>query len=151
MTIAESPATLDARDLVKPLTLRQTLLTSQGYFSTAPWQYTVYSTLHDLEGQRENKSAMHDLTVAQQTIMFARTVVADLHSLNIPSPTICPISGGGVGMVWSLGAKQLEVAFSADQSGSFILSKGEQIVDDGDISVEHTSGLVRALRSVMSI
>lgn len=151
MTVAESPATLNAKELVPPFVVRQALLTTQGYHSTAPWQYTVYSKLHDLETQVIGAKAQNELTVAQPTVMFARTVIADLHSMNIPSPVICPISGGGVGMIWSLGPKQLEVVFAADQSGSFILSKDEQIVDDGEINRENTSSLERALKSVMSV
>lgn len=151
MTVADSPATLNAKELIQPLTVRQALLTSQGYHSTAPWQYTVYSKLHDMEKHLIGAKGQDELTVSQPTVMFARIVIADLHSMNIPSPVICPISGGGVGMIWSLGSKQLEVAFGADQSGSFILSKDDQIVDDGEISPEDTSNLERALKSVMSV
>jgi hypothetical protein len=146
-----SPTMLDASRVTGPQIIPEALLTTRGYFAPAPWQYLVFSELHKLEKSPPGTGGVGELTVAQDTIMFARTVLAELRALNVPSPIVCPISGGGLGMVWSLGSKQLEVVLAADQSGSFILSKNEQIVGDGDIGTDSTSELERALRSVVSV
>jgi hypothetical protein len=151
MTISASPATLDNSMRIAPGITTQELLTTHAHFAAAPWQYTVFSKLHDLERARGQAGRVEDLKVAQPTIMFARTVIADLTDLNIPAPVICPVSGGAVGMVWSLGSKQLEVVFAHDQTGSFILSQGDQIIEDGDVSVECTKELGWALKFIVSV
>jgi hypothetical protein len=151
MTISASPATLDTSTRIAPRIFPQALLTTPAHFAAAPWQYTVFSKLHDLERGRGQVGRVEDLTPAQPTIMFARTVIADLTDLNIPAPTICPVSGGAVGMIWSLGSKQLEVVFAHDQTGSFVLSQGDQIIEDGDVSAQSTKELEWALKSIISV
>jgi hypothetical protein len=151
MIIAASTITLDASKPTAPRKIAEMLLTTKAYFATPPWQYTAFSKLHELGKPLSNTRRASDLPVAQSTIMFARTIISDLHHLNVPSPVVCPISGGGVGMVWCLGSKQLEVVFGADQSGSFILSKDDQIIEDGDLAGKSTPEFERALRSIVSV
>jgi len=151
MTVFASPTMLDSSRVIAPKTVPEALLTTRGYFASAPWQYTVFAELYQMEKAQPSGEVGDELKAEQSTIMFARTLLADLHHLNIPSPIMCPISGGGLGMVWSLGAKQLEVVLSANHSGSFILSKGDETVGDGEISTDSTGELERALRSIASV
>lgn len=151
MTIFATPTTLDSSKVSASQIVPEALLTTRGYHASAPWQYVVFSELYELEKAQTSVGTAGGLSVAQGTIMFARNILADLHGLNIPSPTVCPISGGGLGMLWSLGPKQLEVVLAADQSGSFVLSKGEQIIGDGDIATDSISELEQALRSIVSV
>jgi hypothetical protein len=128
----------------------QQLFFSSAIHASAPWQYSVFSRLHDLEKSKTPTGPSKMLPVSQPAIMFARVVMAHLRDVdNIPTPTVCPTSGGEVGIVWSFGRKQLEVVFSDNQSGSFVLSENDEIIEDGAVAVHSTERLQNAISSIV--
>lgn len=143
-----APATFDIDKTSPPPRSRDTLI-NQAYFASAPWQFTALMKLHQLANTPTVNRADADLAPSQGTFMLARASIAKLPAMDIPSPSVCPVSGGSIGMVWSLGIKQLEVIFDHDQIGTYVLTEGNSIIDDGEISAEHIDSLQRALNSLL--
>jgi hypothetical protein len=85
------------------------------------------------------------MTPASSAFDFARLAIAQVSGVALPSPVVCPVSGGSIGMIWSLGPKQLEVIFDADHAGSYVLSKGDEVIEDGEIAMSSQQPLQFAL------
>ena len=150
MTIAAAPTMLDSSKVLNPFKANKQLFFSGAIYASAPWQYTVFSRLHELEKSRVKVGASRMLPVSHSAVMFARVVLADLRSVeNIPTPTVCPTSGGEIGVVWSFGNKQLEVVFSGYERGSFVLSEQDEIVDNGDLAADSVAQLQKAISSIV--
>ena len=150
MTIATPPVMLDSSKALNPFRGHDQLFFSSAIHASAPWQYTVFSKLHDLEKSKTKSSASKMLPVSVPAVMFARVVLADLRDIdNIPTPSVCPTSGGEVGIVWSFGSRQLEVVFSHNQSGSFVLSEDDEIIEDGEVAPHSTARLQSAISSIV--
>ena len=148
MTMGCAPVTFDI-DRTSPPQRSPEGLINQAYYADAPWQFTALMKLHQLATSPTVSQMDADITPSESTFMLARASIAKLPTMNLPSPSVSPVSGGSIGMVWSLGVKQLEVIFDRDQAGSFVLSKGNSIIDDGEISGEHTDSLHRALSNLL--
>lgn len=142
------PATFDI-DRTSPAPRGREALINQAYFASAPWQFTALMKLHQLANTPTVNQADANLAPSQSTFMIARASIAKLPAMDLPSPSVCPVSGGSIGMVWSLGMKQLEVIFDHDQIGTYVLTKGNSIIDDGEISTERIDSLQRALNNLL--
>jgi ABC-type bacteriocin/lantibiotic exporter with double-glycine peptidase domain len=150
MTVATAPIMLDSSKALNPFRGHGQLFFSSAIHASAPWQYTVFSRLHDLEKSKAKTPASKMHPVSQTAVMLARIVLADLRGVeNIPTPSVCPTSGGEIGIVWSLGNKQLEVLFSDNQAGSFVLSQNDEIIEDGEVAPQSTARLQNAINSIV--
>jgi hypothetical protein len=81
--------------------------------------------------------------------MFARNILVGIESCTLPSPTVCPVTSGDIAVIWSVGSKQLEIIFGPDRTGSFVLTRGEEITDSGDIADRDSTALERALNDLL--
>lgn len=81
--------------------------------------------------------------------MFARATIGTLPNMNLPTPVVCPVSGGSLGMVWTVGNNQLEMIFDADQRGTYVLSNSDSIIDDGELDGNSQEVLQRALTRLL--
>jgi hypothetical protein len=150
MSFGTIPAKLDMSQPKTPHQANHFLLSARSaYYDFAPWKYTAYSKLHEFETSPSAMQINENLLVAQSTAMFARSVLDRVHEPELPSPSVCPVSGESLGIVWTVGHKQLEAIFAPDASGSYILSVGDEIVEDGEISRANIDSLERALRSIL--
>jgi hypothetical protein len=82
--------------------------------------------------------------------MFARTILDEIKGDNLPAPTVCPASGGSIAVIWSVGEKQVEAIFGPDKMGSFVLSNGDDVVEDGEVSPNDAASLVSALNDILT-
>ena len=53
-------------------------------------------------------------------------------------------------MVWTVGNNQLEMIFDADQRGTYVLSNGESIIDDGELDGNALAVLQSALTRLLT-
>jgi hypothetical protein len=148
MIVAEVATTMDRIERT-PRSQRAAFLNAITYCSIAPWKYTALMKLHDLERASLPGSNARSTLVSSEAAMFARTMLNGLQIENVPNPTVCPASGGSVAIIWTVGLKQLEAIFGPDKSGSFVLSNGDEIVDDGEISVKESGSFSRAIEGIL--
>ncbi len=149
MITAEVPTTLDsAVPTFRPY--REALIHPSAFHCVAPWKYTALLKLHDLERSTPPDLLAHGLAVSIDAVMFARTILDSVTRDNLPTPEVCPVSGGDVAVIWSVGDKQLEAIFAPDRTGSYVLSHGEEIVEDGEVSVDNAVPLIGALEDILA-
>lgn len=149
MIQAQIATTLDHSELTVRLE-KTALISASAYYSIVPWKYTALMKLHKLEHSQAILEKAGKLIVSSDAAMFARTILGGLEGENLPTPTVCPVSGGSVAMIWTLGLKQLEAIFGPDKSGSFVLSDGDEIVGDGEISPNDTASFSGALERIVA-
>jgi len=150
MNLAMLPAKLDrAESMANPQFNRFLLSAPSAYYDGAPWKYTAYSKLHELESSPSAVQVTANLLVAQSTAMFARSILDQVYEPDLPTPSVCPVSGDGLGIVWTVGPKQVEAIFAPDASGSYVVSVSGEIVADGDINRGTIHSLQTALRSLL--
>jgi hypothetical protein len=149
MTLAALPVTIDSSRATSSPRKPESVMISQAYHASAPWLFGALIQLHELSTLPTVIERDANITASKTTVMFARAALAKLPDLNLPTPTVCPISGGSVGIVWSVGSKQLEAIFDSDQVGTYVLSMGDQIIGDGDIEPDSISQLESALKSLV--
>jgi hypothetical protein len=150
MTLTALPTTIDTSRATSSLRKPESVMISQAYHTSAPWQYGALIQLHALSTTPTVMERDANITASETTVMFARAALARLPDLNLPTPTVCPVSGGSVGIVWSVGSKQLEAIFDSDQLGTYVLSMADQIIGDGEIDASSISQLESALKSLVT-
>jgi hypothetical protein len=115
----------------------------------SPWLYTTLERIHEIEKNPRTYPGVADLTVKSETAMHARSVLASLFSLDLPNPTVTPVSGGALGFAWSVGTRELEAVVYPDYATSFILSDGDRIIVDGTFEQNKTASLEEALTRLL--
>ena len=106
--------------------------------------------LHDLEHAPGAQNNATDAFVSPDAAMFARTILGGLSRENVPTPAVCPASGGSVAMIWSVGLKQLEAIFGPDKTGSYVLSDGDALVGDGEVTAEDSISFSAAIEDILA-
>ena len=149
MILAEVPTTLERSELTVR-SQRAALMSANAYYSIAPWKYTALMKLHNLEHQHPSQNKSASTFVSSDAAMFARTILDVLQGENVPTPTVCPVSHGSVALIWTVGRKQLEAIFGPDKSGSFVLSNGDEIADDGEITTNNTAPFCKAVEDILA-
>lgn len=125
------------------------LINSSAYYAEAPWKFTALIKLRELENTPTSQIQAEDLLISANATMFARTVLGAVQEENLPTPAVCQVTGGSVAMIWTVGLRQLEAIFGPDRFGSFVLSDGDQIVGDGEMSTDDTESFSSALGQVV--
>jgi hypothetical protein len=113
--------------------------------SHAPWLFAALERIHEIEKSPRNYPGMADLTVTRQTTGYARSVLGSLFSLDLPSPTVTALSGGALGVAWSIGTRELEAVIYPGYETSFIITVGDQVTDDDTFQGNNTASLETAL------
>jgi hypothetical protein len=149
MIQADVATTLD-RSLPKTRFFEPSLLNTQAYYEVAQWTRIALMKLHNVEDVRQKRKGLAQIEVESRATMFARRVLIDLWKDNLPVPGVCPVEGGSVALIWSIGQRRVEAVFGSDWSGSFVFIDGDSIVGDGEICADNSEALRTALEDMMS-
>jgi hypothetical protein len=101
---------------------------------TAPWLYSALSQLHDLQRSGRNIAGVGNLQVSDEASTQLRTLLSLIEVKSLPTPTLYPISGRGIGMRWNVGTRGVE--FTIFDNGATVVSKLEdsQLLDDCELA-----------------
>jgi hypothetical protein len=110
-----------------------------------PWLFAALERIHEIEKSPRNYPGVADLTVTRQTAGYARYVLGTLFSLDLPSPAVTPLSGGALGVAWSIGTRELEAVIYPGRETSFVVSVDDQIIADATFKEDDTASLEGAL------
>lgn len=147
MITIEMPTTLERIELTVPV-LQATFLNTSPRLPFPAWKSATLRKLHDLEQpQVSTGSSVGSISEATK---FARTMLDELQKENIPTPAVCPVPEGSIAIIWTVGMNQLEAIFGPDKSGSFVLSKGDEVVGDGEISSDDTAMFRKAVDDMLA-
>jgi hypothetical protein len=115
----------------------------------APWLVSALERIHEIEKDPRNYPGIANLTVTKQTAMYARSVLGSLLSLDLPSPVVAPLSGGALGVAWSIGSRELEAVIYPDNATSFVASFGDEVVAEDTFADQDTASLESALTQLL--
>jgi hypothetical protein len=115
----------------------------------APWLFAALERIHEIENNPRDFPGVANLVVTQQTAMYARSVLGSLVSPDLPSPVVCPLSGGALGVAWSVGARELEVVIYPSNETSFVISNGGVVIADDTFAQNDTDSLEDALTQLL--
>jgi len=100
----------------------------------APWLYSALSQLHELQRSGQVVSGVGDLRVSDTASTQLRTLLSLIEVDSLPTPTLYPISGRGIGMRWNVGKREVE--FTIFDNGVAVAAKLEnsQLLDDCELA-----------------
>jgi hypothetical protein len=137
-------------DCAKNVQAQTSQLVPASLSDSAPWLYSALSQLHDLERVGQNMPGVGDLRLSEGASTTTRTLLSLIEVEVLPSPTLYPISGRGVGMRWNVGRREVE--FTTFASGSTVVAKLEnnQLVDDTELPQNPVAELNSYLKWLVS-
>jgi hypothetical protein len=111
--------------------------------NSAPWLYTALSQIENREGTGELLVGVGDLRVNHAAADAARTAILAIASRDLPTPAICAVSGGGLGITWGVGDRRLEFTVYPDQEVTYTTIRGQNIQRAGDVISVDEQGAMR--------
>jgi len=147
------PVTIDRATAVVRQTNLPTFLTAPERRMPALWHNLAFSKIHALESSGAVFEGVGNLNIDPTTAAYARRILDLLHEKLtneiLPAPTISAISGGGIGIFWRAGAKEVEAIIYPDSTTSFLASKGDEIQSEDEFAGDEVSSLGDALRQML--
>jgi len=103
---------------------------------TAPWLYSALSQLHELESSGQKVEGAGDTRVSDTASARLRMLLSLIDVGTLPPPVLYAVSGGGLGMRWDVGRREVE--FTVFDSGNTVMAKLEnsELVDDTDLAAD---------------
>ena len=79
--------------------------------------------------------------VQASALASARKLVAVLAELHLPVPSVCPVTGGGIGFTWQSGNREVEIEILPDGSAQYLTAlpdgaSGTEATQSGGLSLD---------------
>ncbi len=130
-----------------------TFLTATEIRMPASWHYLAFSKIHEIENTGEEIAGVGDLRIQPATATYARRVLdsvqEQLTSELLPIPGISPLSGGGIGILWSAGSKEVEAIIYPNTTTSFLATRGQEVQREDEFAGTQVASLSDALRQML--
>jgi len=84
--------------------------------------------------------------IEQAALRKAITLLEAIQRYDLPTPEICPVTGGGIGIDWQLHPRELEIEVLPDGSAEFLMVEGEKMGSktiEGSFPPDATSAIQR--------
>jgi hypothetical protein len=105
------------------------------------WVVATMNTIDELEKLPDGWDTYGSARLQPEAIKKARTLIAGLCIANLTAPQVVPISGGGIGFVWNLGKKELELEIKPDGKVEYLRVTGRPSVNQRDTMQAGSVGL----------
>lgn len=110
---------------------------------TSPiWLPEISAQLNQLADLPSNWDSYSSPPVSSVAILKARTIIVQLDIGDLPKPHVCAVAGGGVGLHWRVGTRDLELDIDADAKIAFV----QTILPD-----QMTDGTVERIEDLQSV
>ncbi len=96
---------------------RVTLLADAG-----PWLVDTLRAIARLTTLGDNWDGYGSPPIQSAALESARRLVSALEMEELPAPSLGPISGGGIGIVWRVDARELQIEILPDGSVEFLIA-----------------------------
>lgn len=99
---------------------------------SAPWLPPTLSQLRDLEQEGDLIPGLGDLRIQAKTASTARLLLSLVVDAGVlPTPTVSPVSGGAISVVWTLGQREVKFAIFPDERPMFFNIENDEISNEG--------------------
>jgi hypothetical protein len=96
----------------------------------APWRYAALAQLWDLQETGQNRSGQGDLRISDTASSRARQILGYINIGELPTPMVAPISGGGVGVSWEIGNREIQLSVFSDGEVVYLKIENDRILDE---------------------
>jgi hypothetical protein len=108
-------------------------------------QQTLQAIAH-LAELPDNWDTYGSPTIRPAALESARRVVAAIECPDLPEPQVSPVAGGGIGLTWNTGNRELLVELLPDGSVEYLMVQtdprtGEEEEQEGKVFVAEPQGL----------
>ena len=132
--LTASPALTSAD--VAPFYAQAAQLEKMTLAESAPWLYTALAQLRSLEEEGRLVPGLGDLRVEDRTAANARLLLSLIGVADLPVPTVSPVSGGSVSIIWSVGQKEVKFSCFPDGQTLYFRCENDDIIDDGNVDLK---------------
>lgn len=115
-------------------------------FADVPWLYSALAQVREIESEGQQIPGLGDLRVAVQTAMSARKLLSSVKMERLPAPAVAPVSGGGLSVVWYLGAKEVKLSFAPGGEAMYFKVFDDEILDQASIETTTPTPLADQLK-----
>lgn len=119
--------------------------------STSSWLYSALEQVRELEASGRLIRGMGDFRITDQTAMRARIVLSTIDANFLPTPLVSPVSGGGLTITWSVGEKEVKLAFEPSGETACLKIQGDEVVEDQGINVMEHSPISEQLKWMLDL
>jgi hypothetical protein len=111
-----------------------------------PWLYSALFQIRRVQAEGRRVAGIGDLRIPDETASLARRFLSLVDVPQLPAPLVSPISGGSLSVTWTLGEKEVKLAFYADGTANYYTIDHDDVVDDGTVNFALARSAVAPLR-----
>jgi hypothetical protein len=105
-----------------------------------PWLIDTLRALAGLSNLQDNWDGYGSPPIRPDALESVRRLVSAVEMAELPTPAVVPVSGGGIGVVWKVGARELDLEFLPDGSVEFLIAfqqpaTGDEVTQEGRLII----------------
>jgi hypothetical protein len=112
-------------------------------FAQLPWLLPAVQQLSELQAEGRDIPGLGDLRISEETGALVRRLLAQIRVKDLDVPQLVPMSGGGVGVSWSIPDREVSFkVFPSDEEVMYVVTDtDDNMVADGVFNLGHTASL----------
>lgn len=112
-------------------------------FAQMPWLLPAVQQLSELQAEGRDIPGLGDLRISEETSDVVRRLLAQIRLKELGVPELVPMSGGGVGITWSIPDREVSFkVFPKDEDIMYVVTDTEdKVISDGVFNLEKTASL----------
>ncbi len=119
--------------------------------SDTPWLYSALTQVREIERSGAQIPGLGDLRVAEATATRARMLLALIDFIELPTPVVSPVSGGGMSIEWAVGQKEVKYALYPDGKTMFYQVEDDEVTGDGPLRIAAPNEVSEPLKWMLDI
>ena len=117
------------------------------------WHHSAVDAVFRLGGLTANWDGYGSPPIKQAVLRKALALLDAIQNYDLPTPEICPVTGGGIGIAWQKQTRELEVEILPDGSAEFLMverQNKEEKTTEGSLPPDSTSAVQRLATQFMN-
>lgn len=116
-------------------------------FAQMPWLLPAVQQLSELQAEGRDIPGLGDLTISEDTSAVVRRLLAQIRVKELGVPELVPMSGGGVGITWSIPDREVSFkVFPRDEEIMYVVTDtDDKVISDGVFNLGKAASLGTAL------
>jgi hypothetical protein len=119
--------------------------------TTSSWLYSAIAQVGEVEDSATVVAGMGDFRVQADAANRARQLLSSIVANHVPAPLVAPVSGGGLSVSWSVGDKEVKLAFDPDGTTYCFRFEKNEMLDDLNEEVSASGPIVDSLHWMMRL
>jgi hypothetical protein len=123
--------------------------------NAGPWLVDTLKALARLAELKDNWDGYGSPPIRQAAFESAWRLVSVIEMEELPTPSVGPVSGGGIGIVWQAATRELQIEILPDGSVEFLVAAvdtatGKEVTQEGRLSLAYTDQVRRLVSWLIS-